>query len=156
MKITKAEFISSSPNVGMCPKDSIPEYAFIGRSNVGKSSLINTLVNRRRLGDLFGRDGAVEPGNLFFQHGLDGLQRLVVLRRHQHGGEALASRPSRASDAVDVGVGRIREVEVDDVRDLLDVDAARRDVGRDEALEFALLEARQRALARIFQVVMYQ
>lgn len=49
MNITKAEFISSSPNVNMCPKDSIPEYAFIGRSNVGKSSLINMLVERKKL-----------------------------------------------------------------------------------------------------------
>lgn len=49
MIITKAEFISSSPNVTMCPKDPIPEYAFIGRSNVGKSSLINMLVERKKL-----------------------------------------------------------------------------------------------------------
>jgi len=49
MNITKAEFISSSPNVSMCPRDSIPEYAFIGRSNVGKSSLINMLVERKKL-----------------------------------------------------------------------------------------------------------
>jgi len=49
MNIKKAEFISSSPNVAMCPKDSIPEYAFIGRSNVGKSSLINMLVERKKL-----------------------------------------------------------------------------------------------------------
>ena len=39
----------SAPTVGMCPKDSKPEYAFIGRSNVGKSSLINMLTNNRRL-----------------------------------------------------------------------------------------------------------
>jgi len=49
MNITKAEFISSSPKVSMCPEDSIPEYAFIGRSNVGKSSLINMLVERKKL-----------------------------------------------------------------------------------------------------------
>jgi len=49
MNITKAEFISSSPNVTMCPKEQIPEYAFIGRSNVGKSSLINMLVERKKL-----------------------------------------------------------------------------------------------------------
>lgn len=39
----------SSPNVGMCPKDSKPEYAFIGRSNVGKSSLINMLSRNKKL-----------------------------------------------------------------------------------------------------------
>lgn len=49
MKITSAEFISSSPNVTLCPKDLIPEYAFIGRSNVGKSSLINMLTQRKKL-----------------------------------------------------------------------------------------------------------
>jgi len=49
MKITKAEFICSNTRVDMCPQDSIPEYAFIGRSNVGKSSLINMLVERKKL-----------------------------------------------------------------------------------------------------------
>ena len=49
MIIKSAEFISSSPNVTLCPKESIPEYAFIGRSNVGKSSLINMLVERKKL-----------------------------------------------------------------------------------------------------------
>ena len=49
MIIKKAEFISSSPNVALCPKDPIPEYAFIGRSNVGKSSLINMLTSRKKL-----------------------------------------------------------------------------------------------------------
>lgn len=49
MTVTKAEFISSSPNVALCPKEQIPEYAFIGRSNVGKSSLINMLVERKKL-----------------------------------------------------------------------------------------------------------
>jgi len=49
MSQIKAEFISSSPNVTMCPKDQIPEYAFIGRSNVGKSSLINMLTERKNL-----------------------------------------------------------------------------------------------------------
>jgi len=49
MNITKAEFIISSANVTQCPKEQIPEYAFIGRSNVGKSSLINMLVERKKL-----------------------------------------------------------------------------------------------------------
>lgn len=49
MKITSAEFIISSPDVSQCPKESIPEYAFIGRSNVGKSSLINMLTERKKL-----------------------------------------------------------------------------------------------------------
>jgi len=49
MDIKQAEFTLSSPNVTMCPKDNKPEYAFIGRSNVGKSSLINMLCNNKRL-----------------------------------------------------------------------------------------------------------
>jgi GTP-binding protein len=49
MKITKAEFITSSSEVSQCPPEQIPEYAFIGRSNVGKSSLINMLVDRKKL-----------------------------------------------------------------------------------------------------------
>jgi len=49
MDIKTAEFIISAPNVSMCPKDTKPEYAFIGRSNVGKSSLINMLCNNKKL-----------------------------------------------------------------------------------------------------------
>ena len=49
MDIKQAEFTLSAPNVTMCPKDDKPEYAFIGRSNVGKSSLINMLCNNKRL-----------------------------------------------------------------------------------------------------------
>ena len=49
MEIKKAEFTLSAPMVSMCPKDTKPEYAFIGRSNVGKSSLINMLTNNKKL-----------------------------------------------------------------------------------------------------------
>ena len=49
MKITKSEFSVSSATVSQCPKDTKPEYAFIGRSNVGKSSLINMLCNHKGL-----------------------------------------------------------------------------------------------------------
>ncbi|MBR5654356.1 MAG: YihA family ribosome biogenesis GTP-binding protein [Prevotella sp.] len=49
MEIKKAEFTLSSPTVDKCPQDNKPEYAFIGRSNVGKSSLINMLCNNKRL-----------------------------------------------------------------------------------------------------------
>ena len=49
MEIKKAEFVISSPMVSLCPKDTKPEYAFIGRSNVGKSSLINMLCQRKNL-----------------------------------------------------------------------------------------------------------
>lgn len=49
MEIKQAEFVISAPMVSMCPSDVKPEYAFIGRSNVGKSSLINMLCNNKKL-----------------------------------------------------------------------------------------------------------
>lgn len=49
MDITNVEFIKSSPDLKSCPKEGPPEYAFAGRSNVGKSSLLNFLVNTHNL-----------------------------------------------------------------------------------------------------------
>jgi len=49
MNVTKAAYLISSPSVDKCPKPDRPEYAFIGRSNVGKSSLINMLCNNAKL-----------------------------------------------------------------------------------------------------------
>ncbi len=49
MKITKAEFVQSSTRVDQKPADKLPEFAFIGRSNVGKSSLINMLCSNGKL-----------------------------------------------------------------------------------------------------------
>ncbi len=49
MKILSADFVKSSTTLEQCPPANKPEYAFIGRSNVGKSSLINRLVNRKNL-----------------------------------------------------------------------------------------------------------
>ena len=49
MKIVKAEFISSYADVSKCPTPDKPEFAFIGRSNVGKSSLINMITGQRKL-----------------------------------------------------------------------------------------------------------
>ncbi|MDA8142256.1 MAG: 50S ribosome-binding GTPase, partial [Desulfobacteraceae bacterium] len=49
MKIISAEFVTSAVKPAQYPPPELPEVAFAGRSNVGKSSLINTLVNRRRL-----------------------------------------------------------------------------------------------------------
>ena len=49
MDIKSSEFVISAPMVSMCPKDTKPEYAFIGRSNVGKSSLINMLCRHKGL-----------------------------------------------------------------------------------------------------------
>ncbi len=49
MDIVNSQFVISAPNVNMCPADNKPEFAFIGRSNVGKSSLINMLCNHKGL-----------------------------------------------------------------------------------------------------------
>ena len=49
MEIKNSQFVISAPTVEKCPKDNMPEYAFIGRSNVGKSSLINMLCNHKGL-----------------------------------------------------------------------------------------------------------
>lgn len=49
MEIKKSQFVISSPTTNLCPNDNKPEYAFIGRSNVGKSSLINMLCNHKNM-----------------------------------------------------------------------------------------------------------
>ena len=49
MKINSSEFVISNTDVNKCPQDGFPEYAFIGRSNVGKSSLINMLTGHKGL-----------------------------------------------------------------------------------------------------------
>jgi len=65
MKIKSAEFVMSNSDVTKCPKDMLPEYAFIGRSNVGKSSLINMLANRKSLAKTSGRPGKTQLINHF-------------------------------------------------------------------------------------------
>jgi len=65
MKINTAEFIISNSEVAKCPNEPLPEYAFIGRSNVGKSSLINMLTNRNSLAKTSGRPGKTQLINHF-------------------------------------------------------------------------------------------
>ncbi|WP_222983353.1 ribosome biogenesis GTP-binding protein YihA/YsxC [Flagellimonas meishanensis] len=65
MKITSAEFVMSNSNVAKCPNEPLPEYAFIGRSNVGKSSLINMLTGRKSLAKTSGRPGKTQLINHF-------------------------------------------------------------------------------------------
>ncbi len=65
MIITKAEFIISNSDVSKCPKEILPEYAFIGRSNVGKSSLINMLTNNKNLAKTSGKPGKTQLINHF-------------------------------------------------------------------------------------------
>jgi len=65
MKVRSAEFIMSNSNVTKAPKDRLPEYAFIGRSNVGKSSLINMLMERKDLAKISGKPGKTQLINHF-------------------------------------------------------------------------------------------
>jgi GTP-binding protein len=65
MKITTAEFVISNSEVSKCPKDPLPEYAFIGRSNVGKSSLINMLTNHKSLAKTSSKPGKTQLINHF-------------------------------------------------------------------------------------------
>ena len=65
MKIKSAEFVISNQDVNKCPNKNLPEYAFIGRSNVGKSSLINMLTDRKSLAKTSGRPGKTQLINHF-------------------------------------------------------------------------------------------
>ena len=65
MKITSAEFIISNSDVQKCPNEPLPEYAFIGRSNVGKSSLINMLTGQKKLAKTSSKPGKTQLINHF-------------------------------------------------------------------------------------------
>jgi len=65
MKIQTAEFLASYSNVKSCPESGLPEYAFIGRSNVGKSSLINMLTNHSKLAKTSSTPGKTQLLNQF-------------------------------------------------------------------------------------------
>jgi GTP-binding protein len=65
MDIKEARFVVSSSKTTQCPKPDLPEYAFIGRSNVGKSSLINMLCNNRHLAKVSGTPGKTQLINHF-------------------------------------------------------------------------------------------
>ena len=65
MEIKEARFIISNTDVKKCPRPDKPEYAFIGRSNVGKSSLINMLVRRKSLAKISGKPGKTRLINHF-------------------------------------------------------------------------------------------
>lgn len=65
MKIKSAEFVVSNTRVDKCPDSKLPEYAFIGRSNVGKSSLINMLTDRKTLAKTSAKPGKTQLINHF-------------------------------------------------------------------------------------------
>ena len=65
MRVKSASFVISNVKVSDCPKSSLPEFAFIGRSNVGKSSLINMLTGRKQLAKTSGKPGKTQLINHF-------------------------------------------------------------------------------------------
>ena len=65
MHIKSAQFVISNSDVEKCPPSLLPEYAFIGRSNVGKSSLINSICNKKRLAKTSSRPGKTQLINHF-------------------------------------------------------------------------------------------
>ena len=65
MEIKEARFVMSNTDVKKCPAPDKPEYAFIGRSNVGKSSLINRLTNKKSLAKISGKPGKTRLINHF-------------------------------------------------------------------------------------------
>lgn len=65
MEIKQAEFVSSESDVRKCPPPTKPEFAFIGRSNVGKSSLLNMLTNRKNLAKTSNKPGKTQTINHF-------------------------------------------------------------------------------------------
>ena len=65
MQISTAIFHSSSPDIDSCPDESLPEFAFIGRSNVGKSSLLNMLAGEHGLARVSPKPGFTKMINIF-------------------------------------------------------------------------------------------
>jgi GTP-binding protein len=91
MRITSAEFLTSAVSPAQYPADGGPEVAFVGRSNVGKSSLINTLLNRRGLAKTSATPGKTRTINFFRVNGTLGFVDLPGY------GFAQVSRAERAA-----------------------------------------------------------
>lgn len=75
MVISQAEYMISSPDYTKCPPPDRPEYVFIGRSNVGKSSLINMLCNKQKLAKTSGSPGKTQMINHFSIESLSGKKK---------------------------------------------------------------------------------
>lgn len=78
MEIIHASYLISSPSVDKCPASDRPEYAFIGRSNVGKSSLINMLCNKKELAKVSSSPGKTQMINHFHVTDSDGQEWYLV------------------------------------------------------------------------------
>jgi GTP-binding protein len=91
MEVHSARFVISNTNIDLCPKPNLPEYAFIGRSNVGKSSLINMLTGHKKLAKTSSKPGKTQLINHFI---IDDAWYLVDLPGY---GYAKTSKKNRAS-----------------------------------------------------------
>ncbi|MDR0507019.1 MAG: ribosome biogenesis GTP-binding protein YihA/YsxC [Dysgonamonadaceae bacterium] len=108
MNIKKAEFVISNTDPKKCPQDGRPEYAFIGRSNVGKSSLINMLTGKKKLAMTSSTPGKTQminhfiindewylvdlPGYGYAQHGKKGREKISgIINAYLFGREALSN-----------------------------------------------------------------
>lgn len=109
MKIQKSKFVISAVNRDQYPEDEIPEIAMAGRSNVGKSSLINMMINRKGLAKTSSTPGKTQTINFY---NLDDKMRLVDLPGYGY---------ARVSKAKKSGWGRIIETYLVDRRNLLEV-----------------------------------
>tara|TARA_B100000524_G_C23548353_1_gene333854 strand:+ start:108 stop:716 length:609 start_codon:yes stop_codon:yes gene_type:complete len=89
MHIKQAEFVISNKDIKKCPKEDMPEYAFIGRSNVGKSSLINMLTDRKGLAKVSGKPGKTQLINHFL---INKLWYLVDLPGYGYAGVSKTQR----------------------------------------------------------------
>lgn len=91
MNITKSQFVISNTDLSKCPQTTIPEYAFIGRSNVGKSSLINMLATRKSLAMTSSHPGKTKLINHFL---MNESWHLVDLPGYGYAKEGKGSRES--------------------------------------------------------------
>lgn len=92
VKIISAEFISSAVSAERCPPGDLPEYAFVGRSNVGKSSLINMLLHKKGLAKTSGTPGKTQTINHYRVYTPEGDWHLVDLPGYGYARTARTSR----------------------------------------------------------------
>ncbi len=105
MQIKTAEFVTSCPSLGSCPESTMPEYAFIGRSNVGKSSLINMLAGKKSLALTSSKPGKTLLINYFL---INGKWHLVDLPGYGFASIGKSAREKLHKMIVDYTTGRMQ------------------------------------------------
>ena len=105
MNIKRAKFIVSNQNVKDCPKSDLPEYAFIGRSNVGKSSLINMLTNNKKLAKTSSKPGKTRLINHFL---IDSSWHLVDLPGYGYAKASKSEKKNFQKLVTDYFINRIQ------------------------------------------------